>query len=96
MNAGSISPLEAIRIALITPGSAVGKASASVNSACCCGDNGLGGFGGAFSAARGAAACGPAGVSDVGSWVCSSNNGDTGDTVWNSDSLEELVLTVSV
>lgn len=78
MNAGSISPLEAIRIALITPGSTVGKASASVNSACCCGDNGLGGFAGGSSAVREAAACR---VSEAGSWVCSSNNGDTGDTV---------------
>lgn len=81
MNAGSISPLEAIRIALITPGSTVGKASASVNSACCCGDNGLGGFAGGTSAVREAAACGAAEGSEVGSWVCSSNNGDTGDTV---------------
>jgi len=53
-------------MALITPGSTVGKASASVNSACCCGDNGLGGFAGGSSAVREAAACG-ADISEAGS-----------------------------
>ena len=76
LNAGSMSPRDAISTALITLGSTVGNASASIISACCCGESGLEGFGGGFSPAGGE-------VVDVegSSWPSSANNGETGDTV---------------
>lgn len=57
LNAGSTWPPLAVKTAFTTAASMVGNASFKVFSACCCGDSGLGGFGGAASS-DGAVDCG--------------------------------------
>jgi hypothetical protein len=49
LNAGSTRPPLAIKTALTTAASMLGKASFKVFSACCCGLNGRGGLGGGIS-----------------------------------------------
>jgi len=59
LKAGSTRPPLAVRTALTTAASMLGKASLNVASACCCGLRGRGGFAGADSSPAGCGEVGP-------------------------------------